>query len=53
MLSNKSDLTSLRAINFEEAEEFVNKLGGIYIETSAENNNNIQSVFNFDKNCGI
>ena len=45
VIGNKSDLISLRSISFEEAEEFVNKLGGIYIETSAKNNSNIQCIF--------
>ena len=45
VVGNKSDLKSLRAISFEDAEEFVANLGGIYLEVSAKENLNIQTIF--------
>lgn len=45
VVGNKSDLKSLRAISSKDAEEFVTKLGGIYLEVSAKDNLNIQNIF--------
>ena len=45
VVGNKSDLKSIRSVTFEEAERYVTKLGGIYIETSAKTNNNINLIF--------
>ena len=45
VVGNKSDLKSLRAISSKDAEEFVTKLGGIYLEVSAKDNHNIQTIF--------
>lgn len=45
VVGNKSDLRTLRAISFSDAEEYVSKLGGIYLEVSAKNNLNIQRIF--------
>ena len=45
VVGNKSDLKNTRAVSFEQAEELVTKLGGIYVETSAKNNNNINHIF--------
>lgn len=47
VVGNKSDLKSLRTISFKKANEFVTKLGGVYIETSAKNNINIELIFSF------
>jgi small GTP-binding protein len=45
VVGNKCDLKSLRTISYNDAEDFVSKLGGVYLETSAKNNVNIQSIF--------
>lgn len=45
VVGNKSDLKSLRVVSYEKAEELVTKLGGIYVETSAKDNDNILSIF--------
>lgn len=45
VVGNKSDLKSLRAISFEDADNFIAKLGGIYLEVSAKENLNIQTIF--------
>lgn len=45
IVGNKSDMRSLRTVSTEEAEELAAKLGGIYVETSAKDNQNINTLF--------
>ena len=44
LVGNKSDV-SKRCVSREEAQEFANKIGMPYIETSAKNNSNIRECF--------
>lgn len=45
LVGNKCDLESQREVKTEEAKEYVDKIGAIYIETSAKNRINIDEVF--------
>lgn len=45
VVGNKADLKSSRTISYKEADEYVSKLGGYYLEVSAKDNNNIDKIF--------
>jgi len=48
LVGNKSDLRHLRAVRTDEAEEFAQQHGLSFIETSALDSSNVETVF---KNC--
>jgi len=45
LVGNKSDLTSKRAVSFDQAKEFADSLGIEFIETSAKNSTNVEKAF--------
>jgi Ras-related protein Rab-2A len=45
LVGNKTDLEHMRTVSKEEAEEFVRKNGGTYIETSAKSNDEVDNAF--------
>ena len=45
MVGNKSDLTSKRAVTFEQAKEFADSLGIEFVETSAKSSSNVEKAF--------
>ncbi len=45
LVGNKSDLTSKRAVTFEQGKEFADSLGIEFIETSAKNATNVEKAF--------
>lgn len=45
LVGNKSDLTSKRAVSFDQAKEFADSLGIEFIETSAKNATNVEKAF--------
>jgi GTPase SAR1 family protein len=45
MVGNKSDLTSKRAVTFEQAKEFADSLGIEFVETSAKSSTNVEKAF--------
>ncbi|KAJ1413361.1 ras related protein PiYpt1 [Ochromonadaceae sp. CCMP2298] len=45
LVGNKSDLTSKRAVSYEQAKEFADSLGIAFIETSAKSSTNVEKAF--------
>lgn len=45
LVGNKSDLTSKRAVSFDQAKEFADSLGIEFVETSAKNSTNVEKAF--------
>eukprot|EP01031_Cornospumella_fuschlensis_P031831 gene31831-38489_t len=45
LVGNKSDLTTKRAVSFEQAKEFADSLGIDFVETSAKNSSNVEKAF--------
>lgn len=45
LVGNKSDLTSKRAVSFDQAKEFADSLGIEFVETSAKNATNVEKAF--------
>ena len=45
MVGNKSDLTTKRAVTYEQGKEFADSLGIEFIETSAKNATNVEKAF--------
>lgn len=45
LVGNKSDLTSKRAVSYDQAKEFADSLGIAFIETSAKNSTNVEKAF--------
>eukprot|EP01038_Epipyxis_sp_PR26KG_P006653 gene6653-9134_t len=45
LVGNKSDLTSKRAVSYDQAKEFAESLGIEFIETSAKNSTNVEKAF--------
>lgn len=45
LVGNKSDLTSKRAVSFDQAKEFADSLGIAFIETSAKSSTNVEKAF--------
>jgi len=45
LVGNKSDLTSKRAVTFDQAKEFADSLGIEFVETSAKNSTNVEKAF--------
>ncbi|CAE7792191.1 RAB1A, partial [Symbiodinium microadriaticum] len=45
LVGNKSDLTSKRAVTFEQGKEFADSLGIEFLETSAKNATNVEKAF--------
>jgi len=45
LVGNKSDLTSKRAVSYDQAKEFADSLGIEFIETSAKNSTNVEKAF--------
>ena len=45
LVGNKSDLTSKRAVSFDQAKEYADSLGIEFIETSAKNSTNVEKAF--------
>ncbi len=45
LVGNKSDLTSKRAVTFEQGKEFADSLGIEFIETSAKTATNVEKAF--------
>jgi small GTP-binding protein len=45
LVGNKSDLTTKRAVSFDQAKEFADSLGIEFVETSAKNSTNVEKAF--------
>ena len=45
LVGNKADLTTRRAVSFEQAKEFADSLGIEFIETSAKSSTNVEKAF--------
>mmetsp|Transcript_12317 Transcript_12317/g.12718 ORF Transcript_12317/g.12718 Transcript_12317/m.12718 type:complete len:203 (+) Transcript_12317:61-669(+) len=45
LVGNKSDLTSKRAVTFDQGKEFADSLGIEFLETSAKNATNVEKAF--------
>lgn len=45
LVGNKSDLTSKRAVSYDQAKEFADSLGIAFIETSAKSSTNVEKAF--------
>eukprot|EP00981_Chlorochromonas_danica_P014060 scaffold7245_cov197-Ochromonas_danica.AAC.20 len=45
LVGNKSDLTSKRAVTFEQGQEFAKSMGIDFVETSAKNSTNVEKAF--------
>lgn len=45
LVGNKSDLTTKRAVSFDQAKEFADTLGIEFVETSAKNSTNVEKAF--------
>lgn len=45
LVGNKSDLTSKRAVSFEQGQEFAKSMGIEFVETSAKNSTNVEKAF--------
>jgi Ras-related protein Rab-1A len=45
LVGNKSDLTSKRAVSFDQGKEFADTLGIEFLETSAKSANNVEKAF--------
>lgn len=45
LVGNKSDLTSKRAVTFDQGKEFADSLGIEFLETSAKNSTNVEKAF--------
>mmetsp|Transcript_30081 Transcript_30081/g.65779 ORF Transcript_30081/g.65779 Transcript_30081/m.65779 type:complete len:204 (+) Transcript_30081:66-677(+) len=45
LVGNKNDLTSQRAVSFEQGKEFADSLGIAFIETSAKSSTNVEKAF--------
>lgn len=45
LVGNKSDLTTKRAVSYEQAKEFASSLGIEFIETSAKSSTNVEKAF--------
>jgi len=45
LVGNKSDLSSKRAVSYEEGKEFADSLGLSFIETSAKSSSNVEKAF--------
>mmetsp|Transcript_1055 Transcript_1055/g.1098 ORF Transcript_1055/g.1098 Transcript_1055/m.1098 type:complete len:204 (+) Transcript_1055:138-749(+) len=45
LVGNKSDLTSKRAVSFDQGKEFADSLGIEFLETSAKNATNVEKAF--------
>jgi Ras-related protein Rab-1A len=45
LVGNKADLTTKRAVSFEQAKEFADSLGIEFIETSAKSSTNVEKAF--------
>ena len=45
LVGNKKDLEEERKVTTKEGEEFANKMGCLFFETSAQNNENINEIF--------
>lgn len=45
LVGNKSDLSSKRAVTFEQGKEFADSLGIEFVETSAKNATNVEKAF--------
>ena len=45
LVGNKSDLTTKRAVSYDQAKEFADSLGIEFVETSAKNSVNVEKAF--------
>lgn len=45
LVGNKSDLSSKRAVSFDQGKEFADSLGIEFLETSAKNATNVEKAF--------
>jgi GTPase SAR1 family protein len=45
LVGNKSDLTTKRAVSFDQAKEYADSLGIQFLETSAKNATNVEKAF--------